>query len=265
MNPTEMLLQRDMTAEQRVMFRYELDKVRKNATTALILNLFGLHRFYLEQVGMGIAQWVLIPVLVGVVWIFVDLFRVQKMVEEYNDQKAREIAAIVRALASPAPQAIQGRGGQGVPATTHTFKGAPKASTLSPIKKLMVAVVVFLFLTVLFVKFVNQDSNTHALRDSLGRPAPAGATDDAGLLIGRCGPPSGDESSENDSPRPLIPSRVVEYQQYGLRAMFTPGDGTKVGDPPPYHWKLVGITDMQTEATVMPDEAAKRMPCWVGK
>lgn len=255
MNPTEMLLQRDMTAEQRAMFRYELDKVRKDPNTALILNLFALHRFYLGQVGMGLAEWGLIALYgVGLIWVFVDLFRVKKMVEEYNDQKAREIAAIVRALGSPAPQAIQGRGGQGASATTvSTLSGLTNRRKLSPMKTVAIAALAIFALFTLFGLYVTQDNRA------------AKPKDDAGLLIARCGQPSGDESSENDSPRPPIPSRVIEYQQYGLRAMFTPGDGAKVGDPPPYHWKLVGITDMQTEATVMPNEAAKRMPCWAGK
>jgi len=253
MNPTEMLLQRDMTAEQRAMFRYELDKVRKNATTALILNLFGLHRFYLEQVGMGIAQWVLIPLLIGIVWIFVDLFRVQKMVEEYNDQKAREIAAIVRALASPTPKAIQGRGGHGASATTVTLSGLTNRRKLSPMKTVAIAALAICALFTLFGLYVTQDNRT------------AKPKDDAGLLIARCGQPSADESSENDSPRPPIPARVVEYQQYGLRVMFVPEGSTKVGDPPPYHWKLFTINDLQTGGIVMPDEAAKRMPCWAGK
>ena len=92
------------------------------------------------------------------------------------------------------------------------------------------------------------------------------ASNDAELLIDRCGTPSGDGSSEYDNPRPPIPSRVIEYDSHKLRFMFLPGGNIKLGDPPPYQWKLIGITDMTaadpSEATVVSgSEAAERMPC----
>jgi hypothetical protein len=109
-----------------------------------------------------------------------------------------------------------------------------------------------------------------AVTDSIGRAVPAGVSNDADLLVARCGRPTSDESSANDDPRPPIPSRVVEYQREKLRFLFVPGNGTSLGDPPPYKWKLVGMTDMTaadpSEARVVPPaEAVGRMPCWAGK
>jgi hypothetical protein len=96
------------------------------------------------------------------------------------------------------------------------------------------------------------------------------AGNDAQLLIAHCGTPSGDGSSEYEDPRPPIPSRVIEYDSHKLRFVFLPGGDIKLGDPPPYQWKLIGITDMTaadpSQATVVSvPEAVERMPCWSRK
>ncbi len=111
-------------------------------------------------------------------------------------------------------------------------------------------------------------AGTAAVTDSKGRPVSRGVTDDAELLLTRCGAPSKDDSSEHDDPRPPVPSRVVEYQRYKLRFIFIPGAG-RLGDPPPYQWRLVGITDTKVAdaskaRVVSPTEAANRMHCWTG-
>jgi hypothetical protein len=105
--------------------------------------------------------------------------------------------------------------------------------------------------------------------DSKGRAVPPNVTNDAELLLARCGQPSRDDTTENDKPRPPIPSRIIEYKKQRLRMMFIPGSGAKVGDPPPYNWKLIGITDMTATdpskaRIVTSSEAVKRMPCWSG-
>jgi len=109
-----------------------------------------------------------------------------------------------------------------------------------------------------------------AVTDSKGRPVPPGVTNDAELLIARCGRPSRDVSTAYEDPRPPIPVRVVEYRKHGLRFMFFPGGNAHVGDPPPYRWKLLGVTDMAaadpSRARVVDvSEAVRRMPCWAGK
>jgi len=106
--------------------------------------------------------------------------------------------------------------------------------------------------------------------DSKGRRVPPGVTNDAELLIARCGHPSSDDSTAYDDPRPPIPSRIVEYRKHRLRFMFIPGGNAHLGDPPPYQWKLLGVTDMTAAdpsqaRVVTPSEAVRRMPCWSGK
>lgn len=94
--------------------------------------------------------------------------------------------------------------------------------------------------------------------------------DSARRLLSACGSSSSDLSTENEIPRPTVPIRTIEYQKYNLRFLFIPGDGAKVGDPPPYFWSYVGATDMSggdpaTDKVVAPSEAASRMPCTKGQ
>jgi len=91
------------------------------------------------------------------------------------------------------------------------------------------------------------------------------ATDDAQIILSQCGKPSKDSSTAYDKPRPPMVTRIIEYRQQKLRYLFIPRNG-KVGDPPPYQWKLVGITDMgardPSKARVVDvSEAQSRMPC----
>ena len=132
----------------------------------------------------------------------------------------------------------------------------------------------FMVLIILIMVFASTDSQNNAVSpavtDSKGRPVPAGVTNDAELLIARCGQPTSDDSTANDNPRPPIPTRIIEYKKQKLRFMFIPGGGATVGDAPPYKWKLMGVTDMKaadpSQARVVSvSEAARRMPCWAGK
>lgn len=54
----EMMMMKDMTDSQRVIFQLERNKLRKNRTTVFLLTLllggFGAHHFYLGKVGLGI-------------------------------------------------------------------------------------------------------------------------------------------------------------------------------------------------------------------
>jgi len=98
----ELMLQRDMTDSQRLLFQSELNKVRKNKTTALLLTLLlggvGAHRYYMGQIGLGIVytlfSWTFIPGIIALV----ELFFIQKRVDCYNEQMAQDIAIKVRAL-----------------------------------------------------------------------------------------------------------------------------------------------------------------------
>jgi hypothetical protein len=112
----------------------------------------------------------------------------------------------------------------------------------------------------------NEQTNRSVVESAPG----VGATNDAEILISRCGQPSKDDSTDYDNPRPPIPTRIVEYKNQRLRFMFIPGGGAQLGDPPPYHWKLVGVTDMTAKdpskaRVVSASEAVRRMPCWSGE
>lgn len=100
--------------------------------------------------------------------------------------------------------------------------------------------------------------------DSQGRPVPATVTNDADLLVFRCGKPDVDDSTQNDNPRPAIVTRSIEYRKSRLRVLFVPGGDAKPGDPPPYKWKLFGIVDTRTKRPMRIDAAVKRLPCWTG-
>ncbi len=98
----ELMLQRDMTDSQRMLFQSELNKVRKNRTTALLLTLLlggvGAHRYYMGQIGLGLVytlfSWTFIPGIIALV----ELFFIQKRVDCYNELMAHDIAIKVRAL-----------------------------------------------------------------------------------------------------------------------------------------------------------------------
>ena len=100
----DLILQKDMTDSQRMMFQSEIGKSRKNRTTALLITLFfgglGGHRYYMGQVGMGILYtvfcWTFIPAIVA----FIELFLIMGRVDRYNEQLSQEVATKVRMLAN---------------------------------------------------------------------------------------------------------------------------------------------------------------------
>jgi len=99
MNPTELLLQREMSTEQKYVFRVEMDKARKNPATMRLLSVFCLHRFYVGQTGLAIVQWItIVPFVFGIFWWIHDLFNVTRMTEELNDRTAHDIASTVMQL-----------------------------------------------------------------------------------------------------------------------------------------------------------------------
>jgi TM2 domain-containing membrane protein YozV len=96
--PYDVLVQRDMTPQQRAAFQSKYATERKSPETALILAIFGLHYFYVGKIGLGILMWISLFLVVGIVWWFIDLFRVKGIVHEFNDLKAQEVAQQVRLL-----------------------------------------------------------------------------------------------------------------------------------------------------------------------
>jgi hypothetical protein len=103
-----------------------------------------------------------------------------------------------------------------------------------------------------------------AIIGSETKPSGSSSTiaNDADLIISRCGKPDVDDSSAYDNPRPPIPIRFVEYKAQRVRFSFLPGGGTRPSDPPPYHWKLLGLQDTVTDQPLDASLATRRMPCW---
>jgi len=79
----------NFTPQQKLFFQQEYDKVSRNPSTALVLALLlggvGAHRFYLRQLGWGIAyivfSWTFIPVIVALG----ECFVIKKRTERYNE------------------------------------------------------------------------------------------------------------------------------------------------------------------------------------
>lgn len=93
----EILLQQNMTDSQRFMFQAEMAKLRKNKTVAILLCFFlggiGGHKYYMGEIGWGVAYtlfcWTFIPGIVA----FVELFLMSGRVDRFNQQTANEVAA----------------------------------------------------------------------------------------------------------------------------------------------------------------------------
>jgi hypothetical protein len=85
----------------------------------------------------------------------------------------------------------------------------------------------------------------------------AGPRDDYELIVSRFGSPDADDSTDHDTPRPPIPSRLITYKKEHVRFIFIPSG--KLGDAPPYLWKLVGPSDPRTQKPLAPAKAVARL------
>jgi TM2 domain-containing membrane protein YozV len=96
---------RNFTAQQKVTFNTQFNAVKKNRGTAIVLSVvpivghIGGGRFYLGQTGLGILHLGLCFTLIGgmIYWI-VDWFLIGTACDNWNREKAREIAAQVKAI-----------------------------------------------------------------------------------------------------------------------------------------------------------------------
>ena len=115
---------------------------------------------------------------------------------------------------------------------------------------------------------VNTGGDTAEHTDSVGRTVPASITNDADLLVYRCGKPNKDDSTAYDNPRPPIPTRLITYSKAHLMFAYFPGGEVKLGDPPPYSWKLLGIKDTRTNSPIkagqLKSTLSRRLPCALG-
>jgi len=86
-------------------------------------------------------------------------------------------------------------------------------------------------------------------------PPPLRLADGPSLLTARYGPPDLDESTENDTPRPALVTRLLTYTPERVRAVYV-RNHSAAGPP---RWGLLGFAEPGTNAVLSPDEVAERM------
>lgn len=93
----QMQLTQNMTEQQKFLFNAQFGSVRKDRTMLLVISIFlghfGVDRFILGDIGMGIGK--LITFGACGVWTVVDWFLIMGRTDEYNRQKATEIARAI--------------------------------------------------------------------------------------------------------------------------------------------------------------------------
>ena len=106
----EIVLMKDLTDEERMMFQNEMAASRKDPTVGVVLALFlggvGAHRFYMGQTGLGILYlcfcWLFVPAVIALV----ECFLMPGRVRAHNSAAAQQIVLKLKVLrggsASPA-------------------------------------------------------------------------------------------------------------------------------------------------------------------
>jgi TM2 domain-containing membrane protein YozV len=92
-------MQQGLTDHQKLIFMSQYNSERRDRTTGLILAIilgkFGVDRFYLNDIAMGILK---LATLGGcLIWWIVDWFTILNRVDEYNRRKAQEILLAIKA------------------------------------------------------------------------------------------------------------------------------------------------------------------------
>lgn len=103
-------LLKDMTEEQAEQFSHVYRTRRKDETTTLILAVLGfvivagVHRFYLGQVGMGLAY--LLTAGFCFIGTIVDLVNYKNLVATYNEKQAVDTATVIRGAFPRPPEQL---------------------------------------------------------------------------------------------------------------------------------------------------------------
>ena len=95
-----MLMRSDLTGEELAMVQMEVDSKKKSAGVAYALWFFtgglGGHRYYLGNIGMGVAMTLTLGGL-GF-WALIDVFFIGKRLKQINDQFEAHAIAQVKAM-----------------------------------------------------------------------------------------------------------------------------------------------------------------------
>lgn len=103
-------LLKDMTEEQAEQFANVYRTRRKDETTTLILAVLGfvvvagVHRFYLGQIGMGLAY--LLTAGFCFIGTIVDLVNYKNLVATYNEKQAVDTATVIRGAFPRPPEQL---------------------------------------------------------------------------------------------------------------------------------------------------------------
>jgi TM2 domain-containing membrane protein YozV len=107
----ELYAMQGMTEQQRMIYMSQVSGARKDPTVGVLLALFlggfGAHRFYMEQIGLGVLYivfvWTFIPHIVALV----ECFFMPGRVRRFNYERSMLIASQVRAaFPSPSPPLV---------------------------------------------------------------------------------------------------------------------------------------------------------------
>lgn len=95
-----MMMKQGLTGEQLAMVQAEMNKKQKSKGIAYALwwftSIFGGHRFYSGNPGMGIAM---LLTLGGCgIWALIDVFVIGKRIEQYNNELEVELIQTVKAM-----------------------------------------------------------------------------------------------------------------------------------------------------------------------
>ena len=90
---------------------------------------------------------------------------------------------------------------------------------------------------------------------ALASQAKAMVDADPAELAAKYGKPDRVQSSENERPRPMFITRLMEYKKSGVRIALLANDK----QPPYAHWKLMGLQDIKTNKVISLEEFEQRI------
>lgn len=98
-----LLMKKDLSAEQLAMVNGEMSKKQKSKGIAyalwFFLGTFAGHRFYSGDIGRAIAM-LLLGWATLFIWNFLDVFFIGKRIEQKNEQLENEVIMTVKAFSS---------------------------------------------------------------------------------------------------------------------------------------------------------------------
>lgn len=97
-----LLLTKDLTDSERLMFQNEFNAVRKNPTTAVLLALLvgglGAHHFYMGNILIGVLYLLFVWTFIPLVLSLIECFLMSSRVSKHNAEQANEIITKIKAL-----------------------------------------------------------------------------------------------------------------------------------------------------------------------